>query len=53
MENIINAAKAWMAVSDKESEEAVKAFVVYFEAVQAASEEDGQRARALLSVRSR
>lgn len=53
MKNIIEKANAWMAIEDKNSDEAVKAFISYFEAVQAASEEDGRMARAALSVRSR
>lgn len=51
MENIIEKAQAWMNIADKNGAEAEKAFVAYFEAVQAASEEDGRKARALLSVR--
>lgn len=53
MKNIIEKALAWMAVENKNSVEAEKAFVAYFEAVQAASEEEGRKARILLSVRSR
>lgn len=53
MKNIIEKAMAWMDIEDKDSEKAEKAFVAYFEAVQAASEEEGRKARALLSVRSR
>jgi len=53
MKTILEAAEAWMAITDKDSAEAVKAFLAYYEAVQAASKEEGRQARSQLSVRNK